>query len=277
MIHQTIHLKEYFGVLGNTGKDPTVEMFLPYAAKWLHPDNHKRPCMILCPGGGYTFQSDLESEPVALKFLHQGFNVFIIRYSVSPHRFPAQLCEVAAVIELIHQNADEWNCNTDKIAMIGFSAGGHLAAHYSTMFDCKEVRDVFPKSKNVNAVILCYPVITAREEYANMDSFENLLGHKPTGDEVEKFSCECNVTTTTPPTFIMHTFEDQAVPVENSLLYAMALRKKNVPCEMHIYPYGLHGITTCDWQTHVTVTDTLEYNSSWNDSVKQWLKMIFQL
>lgn len=155
MLHQTIHLKEYFGALGDNGKDPTMEMFLPYVAEWLHPDKHSRPCMIVCPGGGYGFHSDLEAEPVAMKFLHQGFNVFILRYSVAPHRFPAQLCEVAATIELICRNAEQWNCDIQKIAMIGFSAGGHLVAHYTTMFDCTEVRDVLPQSRNVNAAVLC--------------------------------------------------------------------------------------------------------------------------
>lgn len=278
MKYEVIKLKDYFPFLGENGADPYVELYLPYNMTEMHHENRKRPCMVVCPGGGYGMCSQRESEPIALKFLQEGFNVFVITYSVAPHRFPAQLRQVAALMELIYKNADEWNCDTRKIAIIGFSAGGHLAAHYSTMFDCAEVRAVFPESKSVNASILCYPVISAEAVTAHMGSFENLLGHKPQNQaETDYFSCDKNVKPTTPPAFLWHTAEDSCVPLKNSLLYAEALWRNNVPVELHVYPFGGHGLSTCDNQTIDEITPVCEYNSAWIPAAQKWLKLIFEL
>ena len=275
MKHEVLHLKDYYPFLGEDGCDPTVEIYLPYNMTEMHRENDKRPCMIVCPGGGYGMCSQRESEPIALHFLPQGYNVFTITYSVAPHCFPTQLREGAAVMELIYKNADVWNCDTSKIAIIGFSAGGHLAAHYSTMFDCKEVREVFPESKSVNASVLCYPVITSDPAHAHMGSFYNLLGKKDiSNEEIEYFSCDRNVKDSTPPAFIWHTAEDNCVPVMNSLLYAEALNKHKIPFELHISPFGGHGSSTCDAQTLDTVSTGLAHANAWLSSLKIWLKLI---
>ena len=188
---ETLHLKDAYPFLGENGCDPTVDIYLPYNMTEMHRENRKRPCMIVCPGGGYAMCSQREAEPIAMHFLPEGFNVFVIYYSVAPHRFPTQLREVAATVELIYKNADEWNCDVSKLAIVGFSAGGHLAAHYSTMYDCKEVREVFPESKPVNASVLSYPVITADPAYGHMGSFDNLLGKtERTKEEIDYFSCD---------------------------------------------------------------------------------------
>jgi acetyl esterase/lipase len=278
MKYEVIKLKDEFSFLGEEGRDPILELYLPYNMTEMHHENRKRPCMVVCPGGGYGMCSQRESEPIALKFLEEGFNVFVLTYSVAPNRFPTQIREVAAVMELIYKNADNWNCDTNKIAIIGFSAGGHLAAHYSTMFDCEEVRDVFPESKSVNASILCYPVISAEAVTAHMGSFENLLGHKPQSqEETDYFSCDKNVKSTTPPAFLWHTAEDTCVPLKNTLLYAEALWRNNVPVELHVYPFGGHGLSTCDSQTIDDMTSVFEYNAQWLTSAKKWLKLIFEL
>lgn len=278
MKYEVIKLKDEFSFLGEEGRDPILELYLPYNMTEMHHENRKRPCMVVCPGGGYGMCSQRESEPIALKFLEEGFNVFVLTYSVAPNRFPTQIREVAAVMELIYKNADNWNCDTNKIAIIGFSAGGHLAAHYSTMFDCEEVRDVFPESKSVNASILCYPVISAEAVTAHMGSFENLLGHKPQSqEETDYFSCDKNVKPTTPPAFLWHTAEDTCVPLKNTLLYAEALWRNNVPVELHVYPFGGHGLSTCDSQTIDDMTSVFEYNAQWISSAKKWLKLIFKL
>lgn len=278
MKYEVIKLKDEFSFLGEEGRDPILELYLPYNMTEMHHENRKRPCMVVCPGGGYGMCSQRESEPIALKFLEEGFNVFVLTYSVAPNRFPTQIREVAAVMELIYKNADNWNCDTNKIAIIGFSAGGHLAAHYSTMFDCEEVRDVFPESKSVNASILCYPVISAEAVTAHMGSFENLLGHKPQSqEETDYFSCDKNVKPTTPPAFLWHTAEDTCVPLKNTLLYAEALWRNNVPVELHVYPFGGHGLSTCDSQTIDDMTSVFEYNAQWISSAKKWLKLIFEL
>lgn len=276
MLHKVIELKNYFDFLGDDGKNPTLTLFLPYNMVEMNRQNQKRPCMLICPGGGYGMCSERESEPIALNLLSDGFNVFVLNYSVDPHRFPSQIREVAASVEMIYSNAEEWNCDTSKIAIMGFSAGGHLAAHYSTMFDCKEVREVFPESKCVNASVLCYPVISADFSKTHQGSFFNLLGHKPDKDEEKYFSCERNVKETTPPAFIWHTAEDGCVPVANSLIYAKALTDNKVPVELHIYPFGGHGLSTCDEQTCDNMNEIIAYNNVWIDSMKNWLKLIFK-
>lgn len=272
---EILHLKDYYPFLGEDNCDPTVEMYLPFNLTEMGRQNDKRPCMIVCPGGAYAFCSQREAEPIALQFLPQGYNVFTITYSVNPHRFPTQLREVAALMELIYKNADAWNCDTEKIAIIGFSAGGHLAAHYSTMFDCKEVREVFPESKSVNASVLCYPVITADPLHAEKGSIHNLVGKTDISpEEREYFSCEKNVKDTTPPAFIWHTAEDGLVPVMNSMLYAEALSAHKVPFELHIYPYGAHGLSTGDAQTNGNMNEKIEHVGNWLTSLEKWLKLI---
>lgn len=272
---ETIHLRDYYGFLGKDGCNPTVEMFFPYDSNKLFGKQKKRPCLIVCPGGAYSFLAERESEPIALNFVQNGYNVFIIKYSVAPHTFPTQLCEVAALVELVYKNSDIWNCDTSKLAIIGFSAGGHLAAHYSTMFDCQQVRSYFPQSKSVNAAILCYPVITAEYEYAEKGSICNLSGKKPyTKEDIENLSCEKHVRETTPPTFIWHTAEDSLVKVMNSLIYAQALSENKVPYELHIYPYGPHGLSTADRVTNSNLPEKYKSVHTWIGFAKKWLELI---
>lgn len=276
MIHKVIHLKDKFPFLGEDGCDPTVEVYLPYYnMSEMGRQDKKRPCLVVCPGGGYAMCSQRESEPIALPFLSEGFNAFVITYSVAPHRFPTQLREVAALMELIYENADNWNCDTSKIAIIGFSAGGHLAAHYTNAYDCSEVREVFPESKPVNASLLCYPVITADSRYAHMGSFYNLLGKQEiTAEDAEKYSCDRLVRENTPPAFLWHTAQDNAVPVMNSLLYASALDKYKIPFEMHIYPFGGHGLSTADYLTNNFTSEGTDHVTAWIPCAKKWLSLI---
>ena len=272
---EIIHLKDYYPFLGDEGKDPTVEMYLPFNMTEMKRQDQKRPCLVICPGGGYGMCSQREAEPIALNFLSEGFNVFVIKYSVAPHRFPTQLIEIAALMDLINKNQDNWNCDITKTAIMGFSAGGHLAAHYSTMFDCAEVRKVFPESIGVNASILSYPVITADPNHSHAGSFEALLGIKEvTEDIINTYSCDRLVKENTPPAFIWHTAEDNSVPVMNSLLYASALSRYNIPFELHIYPFGGHGSSTCDKHTLNDVSDGLKHAHAWIDSAKKWLRFM---
>ena len=278
MVTERIYLKDIFPFLGENDRNPYVDKYLPYNMTEMHRENQKRPCMVVCPGGGYGMCSQREAEPIALKFLEDGYNVFVVYYSVAPHHFPNQLREVAATMELIYKNADNWNCDTEKIGIIGFSAGGHLAAHYSNSFDCEEVREVFPESKPVNASVLSYPVISIAFPECHEGSFKNLLGYKPSErEEIEKFSCEYQVNENTPPAFLWHTAEDACVPVKNTLAYAEALSKYKIPFEVHIYPYGGHGMSTCDNQTSDNITDIHSYNSRWVNDAKKWLRLIFKI
>lgn len=273
---ETLHLKDFYPFLGEDGCDATVDCYRPFNLTEIHREGQKRPCLLLCPGGGYHFISQREAEPVALQFFPEGYNVFILSYSVGAHRFPQQMLEVAALVELIYKNADVWNCDTARLAIMGFSAGGHLAAQYSTAFDCDAVRARFPESKNVSATLLGYPVISAKSGLAHPGSFENLVGKFPLDAEEEAFfSCDRNVRDDTPPAFLWHTSEDALVSVENSLLYAHALAAHKIPFALHIYPYGHHGLSTVDTQVGGAQPAPVALAHEWLAEAKRWLAVVF--
>ena len=275
MRYEEIALKTHFPALGSNGCDPVLRVYLPQNLEEMNRQNQKRPCLLICPGGGYRHISEREAEPVGLNFLQQGFNIFILTYSVAPNCFPTQLLEVAAAVELIYQNAVAWNCDTNRIAIMGFSAGGHLAAHYSNRYDCPEVRAVFPHSHPVQACLLGYPVITAETDFWHSGSFENLSGHSPvTEEDREKFSLERCVSEKTPPTFLWHTAADGLVPVENSLIYARALSQYRVPFELHVYPFGAHGRATADGQTCDALTPQVAHAHAWIEAAQEWLTLV---
>lgn len=273
---EVLHLKDSFPALAQAGRDPLLTAYLPDNLIKMGRANQKHPCLLVCPGGGYEYCSERESEPIALHFLPDGFRVFVLNYSCVPHSFPSQLCEVAAAMELIAQNADLWNCDASRVAIMGFSAGGHLAAHYTNTYACAEVRTLFPESKPVQASILCYPVITADPKWTHHGSMNHLTGKTAqTPEEIERLSCDKLVSAQTPPTFLWHTATDSAVPVMNALLYAQALSAQNVPFEMHVYPCGDHGLATSDIHTLAQVLPEHEYVHAWLPCVKAWLRRQF--
>ena len=191
--------------------------------------NRKHPAMLILPGGGYSGVSDREGGPLALACLGHGYSAFVLRYSVGPNeKYPTQLNQAEEALRYIRQHADEWNIHPNHIAVMGFSAGGHLAGNLATAGE-----------ERPDAAILCYPVITAGE-YAHRDSFIAL------GAEISLEKC---VDDKTPPTFLWHTANDGLVPVENSLLMASALQQKKIPFELHIFQDGPHGLALCNEQT----------------------------
>ena len=276
MMYEMIHLAERFPQLAQNGCDPKLALYLPDNMTDMGRGDQKRPCLLVCPGGGYRGVSQREGEPIALHFLPHGYNVFVLWYSVSPNRFPTQLREVAAAMELIYENAEAWHCDTEKIAIMGFSAGGHLAAHYSNAYHWPEVREMFPESKPVNAALLCYPVITADPRYAHLGSFRNLLGKEElTQEEQLRFSCNKMVTGQTPPTFLWHTRRDQMVPVMNTLLYGQALAENDIPFAVHIYPEGVHGLATVDSVTNDELNPAATLAKDWLEAARKWLSFTF--
>ena len=276
MTHAVIHLAERFPQLAQNGCDPKLAVYLPDNMTDMGRGDQKRPCLLVCPGGGYRGVSQREGEPIALHFLPYGYNVFVLWYSVNPNRFPTQLREVAGAMEVIYEYAEAWHCDTEKIAIMGFSAGGHLAAHYSNAYDWAEVRELFPQSKPVNAALLCYPVITAELKHTHIGSFRNLLGKEElTQEEQLRFSCNRMVTERTPPTFLWHTRRDQMVPVMNTLLYGQALAENDVPFAVHIYPEGVHGLATVDSVTNDGLTPAAELARDWLDAAHKWLNFTF--
>lgn len=271
MEYAVIHLKERFPELAG---DPTLEIYLPENMAEMGWSDKKRPCMLVIPGGGYRFVSRREAEPLALQLMPRGFNVFVLTYSVAPNAFPTQIRQVAAAMELIYEMAEPWHCDTEKIAIMGFSAGGHLTAHYCNRYDCLEVRELFPDSKVPAACVLGYPVITADPRYSHKGSFEKLNGGVyPEGEKQTLYSCECMVSEQTPPTFLWHCTGDKTVPVKNSLLYADALAEHGVPFQMHIYPGAKHGLGTADRLTNLEIKPDWEQIKDWLPALFKWLQL----
>ena len=239
-----------------------------------------RPLILICPGGGYGYTSDRESEPIALKFLAMGYHAAVLRYSCAPARYPTALLELAASILLIRRNAEEWHVDTDKIIVQGCSAGGHLAACLGMFWDedfLAEAMGLDASEHSLlqpNGMILCYPVITSGE-FAHRGSFQNLLGDRE-GELGAKLSLENQVSGKTPQAFIWGTFADGAVPMENSLLLVGAMRRQNIPVEYHLYPRGGHGLALA---THLTETSdgrhVQEECATWIELADNWLKNLF--
>lgn len=273
MYHEVIHLKDIYPFLGENGCDPMLTTYLPVNNPGMNYAGRMRPALLICPGGGYRAVSVREAEPIAVNFLVDGYNVFVLNYSVTPNTFPTALREVAAAMEVIYSRAEEWITDVSRVAIMGFSAGGHLACHYSNCFDCPEVREVFPDSKPVQAAVLSYPVITGDPKHRHKGSFVNLSGHaEPTEEDILKYSLELKVSDKTPPTFLWHTRTDQLVPVMNTILYARALAEQGTPFCVHIYPFGAHGLATVDEQTNKQVKPETALAHEWMEEARKWLK-----
>lgn len=241
-----------------------------------------RKAMIVCPGGGYEFLSPREAEPIAKKFFAEGFNVFILHYSVAPNAANfAPIIQLSLAITYIRQNASAFHINPKLIFVIGFSAGGHLAASSGVLWNSEIVRNAvgigdggLPEAINKpTGTILCYPVISAGE-YAHKGSFDALCGNpQAPGEERAPFSLELHVDENTSPVFIWHTFTDTCVPVENTILYIQALAKHKVPFEAHIFPYGRHGLSLATKETWSQSAERYEpHVQCWFDLALNWLE-----
>lgn len=217
------------------------------------PDNsteiekdRKHPAVLVLPGGGYEMTSEREGEAVTLKFASEGICAFVLKYHVSPARFPAALCEALTALAFIRENSSEYQVDKDNISVCGFSAGGHLAASTGVHWKREEIVKRIgkePAAVRPDKLVLCYPVITGGE-YTHEGSMKNLLGDKRNEEELLLFnSLEKQVAADTPRTFIWHTWDDNVVPVENTLLFISALARNKVEAEVHIYPKGSHGLS----------------------------------
>ncbi len=227
----------------------------------------RRPLILIFPGGAYAYRSDREAEPVALRLLALGVQAAVVRYSVAPSRYPKALREAAEAVAYARAHAEEWLCDPHKIAVLGFSAGGHAAAHIGL----KWRQMMKGEACQPDAMILCYPVITSGP-YAHRGSIENLLG-EDAEKLAEEVSLEKFVTGDTPPTFLWHTREDQSVPPENSLLLASALCASSVPFELHLWQRGSHGMSLGSDQVYAPDNPNIHPEcQEWIDMAVRWLK-----
>ena len=254
--------------------DCTVNAWLH---KHIHPDENlcsPHPAIILCPGGGYNAISSRESAPVAEPFFAAGYNIFILNYSLKAQAKSFRpLCQLAAAISYIRSHAGELLTIPDEIAVMGFSAGGHLAASLGTLFNNPKFLEVYGRQDHIrpDAMILGYPVITADDTYSQIDSIENVSGAKKGTAQYRWFDLTDHVDRDTPPTFLWHTAADEIVPVENSLLFSMALSRNQIPFECHILPEGQHGMSVCTQE----VRTPHPYNARWVEWCIRWLAQLF--
>lgn len=231
--------------------------FVPNVRAFLHEeDDAARDALLVAPGGGYCMLAGHEGEQVARAFYEQGMNVFVLTYttditfSVPLKKQP--LCDIARAVRYLRANGEEFRIAGRKLVVCGSSAGGHVAGSVAVHWD--DVPETNPSyaafSARPDAAILSYPVITTGE-FTHESSIGALLGPNPTEEELEYYSLEKNVTEDTPPTLLWQTATDMLVPVENSYLFALALRKKGVTFAHYVFPSGFHGLGACkglDWQ-----------------------------
>lgn len=231
-----------------------------------YPANSKGAVVIFA-GGGYAMRAPHEGPEYAKWLQKIGITAFVADYRVAPYKHPAQISDAMRAVKYVRHYADKYGYDKDKIAVMGSSAGGHLAGSVSVHFDKKmydATDEIDQEDCRPNATILCYPVIDMLE-YRHDGSRQNLLGERTLHEMKDFMSLYKQVSYDTPPAFIWHTASDQAVPVENSLLYADALSKKQIPFELHIYPFGPHGLGLAEEMPHV---------AQWKKSLENWLALI---
>lgn len=235
----------------------------------------KRPLVLVCPGGAYRFTADREAEMIALQFNSRGYHSAVLRYSCAPAVFPTALTEVAASIKMIKEQSENWHVDTEKIFVMGFSAGGHLAASYGVFWNRSFVAEAVGCSTEflkIAGMILCYPVLTSKEEYTHLESIHNLLGEDYEAKK-EEMALENQVGPHTPPAFLWHTFADDAVPFQNSLFFVEAMGKAGVSAEYHLYPEGPHGLSLADESLVRPDGSGIQKEcQSWMPLLKTWLR-----
>ncbi|MFY0607304.1 MAG: alpha/beta hydrolase [Cyclobacteriaceae bacterium] len=239
-------------------QNPTIEVFLP--PKELATGQ----AALICPGGGYALLSyEREGTDVAKLLNAHGIAGIVLKNrlpksksNIVPHK--SALMDAQEAMKTVRKNASKWNINTKQIGVIGFSAGGHLASTLGTHSDSD------PNSKP-NFMALIYPVISMDTSITHMGSRNNLLGQNPTAELVKMYSSELQITPNTPPTFLIHTTDDGAVPVENSLRFYEGLKSQSIPVEMHIYPIGGHGFGLAEDRGNL---------ANWSKIMIDWMKTL---
>ncbi len=246
--------------------DPTITVYLPT------PQLATGQSVLIFPGGGYAgLAFDWEGIDIAKWFNSKGIAAFVVKYRLpeddyysTPWEVPLQ--DAQRSMRIVRASATKWKINPDKIGIIGFSAGGHLASTLGTHYnqDTYVAVDASDKeSARPDFMILVYPVISFIDEKIHTGSKDNLIGKKPDKELEKLYSNELQVEANTPPTLLIHASDDEGVPPENSLLFYRALIANNVPAEMHIYPYGGHGFSLATGRG---------YLSTWPDRMADWLE-----
>lgn len=236
--------------------EPSLEVYLPSSVI------KTGKMVMICPGGGYgVLAYDKEGTDIAKWLNGYGIAAAVLKYRLPedgsneiPHLTP--LMDAKRGVELIRSNAEKWGIDPNKVGVMGFSAGGHLASTLGTHFE---------EGNRPNFMALIYPVVTMKQDHTHNGSRKNLLGPDPSDNLVEHYSNELQVRENTPPTFILHSTDDEVVPLENSLQLAKSLKDKGISVEMHVYPYGGHGFAMALQQGRL---------SKWGQLLLDWLSDI---
>jgi acetyl esterase/lipase len=254
------------GAPGAVGSEPADR---PTLTAWLPPrEKATGTAVVVCPGGGYGSLADAHEGRDPAQWLNRhGVAAFVLRYRIAPrYHYPAPLQDVQRALRLVRAGPQRWGIDPHRVGVWGFSAGGHLASTGATHFDDGKPDAADPVERlscHPDFAILCYPVITMDPRYTHEGSRNNLLGKEPDPRLVESLSNDRQVTAKTPPTFLFHTGDDSAVPVENSVLFYLALRRLHVPAELHVYETGPHGVGLAPGDPVL---------SGWPDLLAAWMK-----
>lgn len=221
--------------------NPTLEIYLPERKEV------NRTAVVICPGGGYSvvvYQA--EGVKTAKEFAKKGVTAFVLKYrlpndSTMVDKKNGPLQDVQQAIKIVRENSSKWGIDPDKVGIMGFSAGGHLASTAATHFDRTVIANEFNVNLRPDFQILVYPVISMQNKLTHLDSRKKLLGENPSQEIIDEYSNELQVNENTPPAYLIHAGDDSVVDVENTLSYYKILNQYKVPVEMHIYPKGNHG------------------------------------
>lgn len=223
--------------------------------------------VIVCPGGGYEMLADHEGEPIARWLNGIGISAFVLRYRVAPYAYPCALLDLQRAIRTVRHGAERFGIDPSRVGVLGFSAGGHLVSTAGTHYDGGKPDaedEIERQSSRPDLMMLCYSVITMRDPLTHEGSRLNLLGPEPSPELIGELSNEERVTADTPPAFLWHTSDEGLVRVENSLMFAAALRRHQVPFDLHVYAHGRHGMGLAEDDPHV---------AGWTSACASWLKM----
>lgn len=242
------------------------------------PNRPSFPAVVVCPGGGYNICSPREADPIAMHYSAAGYNTFVLYYSLKQKAvFPRSLLDLCAAMKFIRQNADKFCVKEDNIAVCGFSAGGHLAASLGVHWNNPEIKEksgCFNGENKPNALILGYPVLSS-SWIENSGNLKRIMGENADFDKRYKdLNLQVCVSESTPQAFLVHTVRDNAVPVEDSIKFASALIEKGVPCELHLFPNGGHGLADGTALTNTGGGD--KSFAQWIPLSINWLNRLFE-
>jgi acetyl esterase/lipase len=248
------------------GFDPALGQDAPALNLFLLDDGQPHGMVVVFPGGGYNQLAAHEREPIAEWLNAAGFSACVLYYRVAPYRHPAPFLDASRAVRTVRAHAAEWHIKADKIGVLGFSAGGHLATMLATQFNAGNPGASDPVervSSRPDAAVSCYGVVTFTAPFSNPGSGQSLVGDNPAPGLRESLSTVAHVTADTSPCFLWHTADDEKVPVQNCLVYAEALKNCAVPFELHVFPHGRHGLGLANDEPVV---------SQWKGLCATWLK-----